>query len=155
MAQLARFLRGNLTKRMGVHIIPPEMNEEYLQRIKKTLLVILKAREFPNEVALLGLASRWEPQPVDNNNHYDNNNLWELNIYLPAEAYARMDQERFSESAEIIKSALNEIAGPRLDAFVSLCFCPELVDELTFTQEQLIEWLAEKLPANHHLTANN
>jgi len=44
---------------------------------------------------------------------------------------------------EIIKSALNEITAPQRDAFVSVSFCPELVDELSFTQEQLIDWLAE------------
>ena len=73
----------------------------------------------------------------------DENSLWELNIFLPAEAYARMDRNNFAQSEEIIKSALNEITAPQRDAFVSVSFCPELVDELSFTQEQLIDWLAE------------
>lgn len=130
------------------------MDEGYLQRVRKTLLAILKARDLPTEIAFLGLAVRWEPRSVENNNYYDDNSLWDLNIYVPAEAYALMDDFRLSESAKIIKCTLNEITRPYLDQFVSVSFYPELVDELTFTQEQLIQWLAERLPS-HNLAANN
>jgi hypothetical protein len=126
------------------------MNEQTLQRIENTLVVILKARHHPNEVGLLVLAVRWEPRPIENNNYYDENSLWELNIFLPAEAYARMNRSNFSDSEEIIKSTLNEITRAQCDFFTSVSFCPELVDELSFSQEQLIQWLAESLDRDTH-----
>ncbi len=131
------------------------MDEGYLKQVKNTLLTILKARESPEEISFLGLAVRWEPRAVENENYHDDRSLWELNLYLPAEAYARMDADRLSKSADIIKVTLNEITRPEQNHFVSVSFYPELVDELTFSQEELIEWLEGKRPATDHLAANN
>lgn len=131
------------------------MNDEYLKLVKNTVLVILKEREFPEEIGFLGLVVDWEPLSVENDNYYDERSLWELNLYLPAQAYAKMDADRLSKSADIIKATLNEITRPQRDHFVSVSFYPALVEELTFTQEELIEWLKEVLPATHQLAANN
>lgn len=143
-----------LTEQMSVHIIF-QMNEEYLKLVKNTVLVILKEREFPEEIGFLGLVVDWEPLSIENDNYYDERSLWELNLYLPAHTYAKMNADRLSKSADIIKATLNEITRPQRDHFVSVSFHPALVEELTFTQEELIEWLKEALPATHQLAANN
>lgn len=41
------------------------VEEEELDKIKKTLLVILKTRNQPSEIALLGLVNRWQPDEVE------------------------------------------------------------------------------------------
>lgn len=71
-----------------------------------------------------------------NDNYHDDRSLWELNLYLPAEAYARMNPDRLSKTADIIKATLNEITRPQQDHFVSVSFYPDLVDELTFSQKE-------------------
>lgn len=119
------------------------MDAEDLQKIKCTLLVILKERKQPREIALLAMVNRWEPEPVESNDSYEQNQLWELRLYLPAEAYARFDSEFFSETGKVVRSTLNEVVRSRKDRFVSLEFFPELVDQLTFTQDELVKWLEE------------
>jgi len=121
------------------------MDGEYLRKLKNTLLVILKERNHPNEIALLGLGVRWEPESVENSNFYDDDSLWRLNVFLPAAAYARIDHDSFSSAERTILSTLNEIGGSYRDRFISLSFCPELVDQLSFDQRQLMDWLSESL----------
>jgi hypothetical protein len=121
------------------------MDDEYLRKIKNTLLVILKARNHPDEIGLLGLGVRWEPESVENSNYYEDDSLWCLRVFLPAEAYAKIDRESFSSAEDTILSTLNEISGSQGDRFISLSFSPELVDKLSFDQQQLMEWLDESL----------
>lgn len=121
------------------------MDEDYLQKIKKTLVVFLKERKRPHEMMLLGLVVRWEPLPVENTNSYDFTDLWHLNLFLPAETYATTARATFAEAEETIRATLNEITRSRGDNFISVNFEPELVDELTFDQEQLMEWLSETI----------
>jgi hypothetical protein len=122
-----------------------DMNDEYLRKIKNTLLVILKARNHPDEVGLLGLGIRWEPESVENSNYYEDDSLWRMRVFLPAEAYAIIDRESFSKAEDTILSTLNEISAAQGDRFTSLNFCPELVDKLSFDQQQLMEWIDESL----------
>lgn len=120
------------------------MNQEYIEQIKNTLVIMLKARNRPDELGLLTVAVRWEPRAINNDNYYDDTDLWELGIFLPAEIYARVDRDSFSAPEDTIKSTLNEITAAHRDAFVSVRFYPELVSELSLTQEQLMEWLGQR-----------
>ncbi len=110
------------------------MNEQYIEQIKNTLVAMLKARNRADELGLLTVAVRWEPRAINNDNYYDDTDLWELGIFLPAEIYARVDRDSFSEPEDTIKSTLNEITAAHRDAFVSVRFYPELVSELSLTQ---------------------
>ena len=118
------------------------MDVEELDKIKKTLLVILKERNQRSEIALLGLV-RWQPEEVESNDSYEEDRLWNLKLFLPAEAYARSTGSFFSEASQVIRSTLNEVVRAQRDRFVYVEFFPELVDQLSFTQDQLMEWLEE------------
>lgn len=88
------------------------MDEQNLQQIKNTAVKILIARECPDEVGLLMASVRWESRDVETNNFYDDKSLWALNIFLPAEHYARMDRDDLANSAEITKQQLMRLQSP-------------------------------------------
>lgn len=120
------------------------MDTDALGKIKKTLLVILRARNCPAEIALLALVDqRWETEEVENNDSYDYRRFWELKLFLPAETYAISTPNALSQASDLIMSTLNEVVRANSDKFVRVDFFPELVNELSFTQAQLIDWLAE------------
>ena len=119
------------------------MELEGLSKIKNTLLVILRERNQPSEIALLGLVNRWEPEEVESNDSYERDRLWDLKLFLPAQAYARSSNGLFSEASKVIRSTLNEVVSAQRDRFISVDFFPELVDKLSFSQDELMEWLDE------------
>jgi hypothetical protein len=121
------------------------MNEELLRKVKNTLVVMLREREAAEELLLLGSVVRWGLEPVSNTDMYDDDELLEARLFLPAQAFARLDSTDRNSAAQLIMTTLNEVTSSLGQRFVSLSFYPELVEELSFTQQELLEWLKRTL----------
>ena len=121
------------------------MNEQYIEQIKNTLVVMLKARNRADELGLLTVAVRWEPRVINNDNYYDDTDLRELGK-TPFRQRFTLAWIAIVFLCWTIRSnlTLNEITAAHRDAFVSVRFYPELVSELSLTQEQLMEWLGQR-----------
>jgi hypothetical protein len=121
------------------------MDEALLCKIKNTLLVILKTREEPAAVVVLGVTSRWEIVPISSD-YRDDDESWGARLFLQAEAYARLRFDDRTRIEGIIGETLNEITRSLGNHFSWVQIGPQLVDELSETQTDLVQWVREAWP---------
>lgn len=121
------------------------MNTRTIETVKNTLVVILKTRDRPQTVGV-ALAARWDVRLATH--PYAKDHDYEVNLYLPPQAYAVIgsnDRECFV--TEIFET-MNEIMVPMCERVFSVRIVPELVEALTYSQEALIRWWQDQANVN-------
>jgi hypothetical protein len=86
------------------------MDDATLQKVKNTLVVILKERDEARALAVLGVACRWAVEDADDESYRDDGTDYvTANVLLPAEAFGRVPERARSTFEKVVRKTLNEV----------------------------------------------